>query len=377
MPIPAVQAFNARRRRAAAPDDPDPPPDPPAFPAGPHIRLVSAHGASVVRAQDGATADVRLVRPVYPFTHILSVTSHNSAASPSNRPYWGDRHGFLDTQSADHLSVNRELLSTDDGDHPTHIYQEMSDGSVLSLAVALSVAPTATGAAPSPTPVPNPPLSFAEEFTDARRGTGALYVNFASVRNTGNGTVIIEGVGSAHQPFSPTFTNDGLYGLPAGRFQYRSRYIGPDIGSGSGPCQLLWPGDDRWNSVDGYNDEWLREIDLGELMPDGTFYFAEHWTDRNAHNGDANAIWAVKDNPTISPGGVFDHQAWHTYAVDTFPDMTVYRVDGHVLAVSDRVAPDFANGGVNRGFGILCNSPDRGLEVDHARWWPIAGIARP
>lgn len=359
MPLLTLQSGLALGRYAA------PAPPPPVYPTGPHMRLVSEHGAAVVRSQDGQDADVRLVRPVYPFTSILSVTVHNTSASPSSRPYWGDRPGFLDTQNAADLSVNRELTSADDGSYATQIYQELDDGTFLVLRAAVSVAPTADGPAPAPTaPPPKASTAFFEGWDDSRRGFGSFRNSYGTATVTAAGTLLVNGRGSANQPFDGPATNFGN-----GLYEYRTRFIGADIGDGSGPCQLLWPADDVWNTAPGMPDHWAREIDLGELMPDGTFYCAIHWTDRTKDKNDGAAIWAPKDNPRIAPGGVFDHTAFHVIGARLRNDRVVLYVDGHVLAdVPEHPAPDFANGGVNHGAGVLCNSSNRGLETDWFRF---------
>jgi hypothetical protein len=358
---------------------------PPTMPVGPHIVLVSAHGASVVRTQNGVTADVRLVRPVYPFTAILRVETRNTAATPTSRPYWGDRYGFLDTQDAADLSVNRQLSSFDDGDHPTHVYLDMSDSTVLSLSVALSVAPFEAGAAPPPSPPP--PITsqvFFEDFAP-RRGAGALWVTFGNAYNTEQGTFILDGAASAMTPVHPQRINDGSNGFPNGLFEFRIRYHsnaqGGFRGNGTGPATILWPADDVWPGT---------EIDLGEFFPNddpstpgGALYMATHWPINGipGDGGDANdgdRIWVVQDNPSIAPGRAFDVRQWHVYAAYLQTNRTTFYVDGRELAtVTDHPAPDFAHGGVNHTAGFLNASNDVALECDWVRWTPEAMVPNP
>lgn len=354
------------------PVDPTPDPTPPpvsTFPTTPHLRLASAHGNVIVESQDGATAHVRLVRPIYMQDALLAVTHAATPLGNTNTFYSyrgpGDMLGIQNGNPA----ATRDILSTDDGTFTTQIFQGMSDGSFLQLEVTFAVAPTRTGTVPAPSAVPaKDSVIFFEDFAP-NTGTGALNRTFGNITNTGNSTVLLIGRASAMTQTDPANRVSNEYGYPNGRYEFRCRYIG-DLGNAAGPAIVLWPASDNWPGP---------EVDLGEFFSDGSMYMALHWKDGTKpveNNGqNQNTIW-----PIPKP---FDVHAWHTYAADLLTDKCIFYIDGVEFA-RDNFSPapkDFAHGGENHTLGLLSGSDassdgsPSGLECDWIRFTPEALIS--
>ena len=341
-----------------------PPPPPVNWPVGPYLTVASAHANVAVVSQNGLSAVLRLVTPIWPNTHLVSVTTHNTSAQRSNQTYWGNRHGFLATQGAfpGQLAATRELGSLDWGTYDTGIFQEMSDGTAIELAVSIQVAPTETGAIPAPV-APSYPRQevFFDDFLP-RTNTGALYVTFGPVENTGGSTILFRGNSTAMMAVHPDKANVASYGLPNGLFEFKAKITAVDQGDGTGPALILWPADDVWPSV---SPTIAGEIDLGEMMPSGVLYYAIHT--KNEFGQDVSSIHV--------PPQPFDQQDWHIYGCRTENGAVTLYADGAAFAQrTDVGAPDFHNGGVNRVFGVLNASSDTLVEVDWIRWTPQARL---
>ncbi len=327
------------------------------FPAGPHLFLESRSGAVLIEQQNGVSATIRIVRPVFSFSAIFDVVIKNTQLTKKDK-FFTNKLGYLNFQN-EQPAVDRDVLSTDDGTYQTEIYNVLSDDSSLFLNLTVLVSPLMAGTPPSPSPVVSrQSVVFYENFLNGR-GNGALNQGFGNIANTNKNTVLIMGAGSAKQPASPTLDTGYLYGHGNGLFEVRARLIGANIGDGSGPAVVLWQSDDVWPGS---------EIDLGELTPDGIDYFALHWRDETKpveNNGqNQSVIYPV-------PSAYNDRKEYTRAALLTNTKVTFFINDVKFAENTDHPAPDAFNGGMNHTLGFLNNSSNTGIEARWCRWTPL------
>jgi hypothetical protein len=333
----------------------------------PNFKITSLHGSCVIESQDGVNATVRFILPVYSFTEMFKVERVNAPATATvTNTYWGNNPGnYLAVQNGN-FAVNRTLTTSDNADYNTAIFQNLSDGSTIQLAIKLTVSPDATGVAPAPVAPPDPQtVTFFEGFP-AGRGTGALQTRFIaagtgnSLTTSADGIVDVVGNVSAMTLVSPTKTNDGKYGFGNGLFEMRVKFNTTIIGDGSGPALILWPADDVWPGS---------EIDLGEFQPNGTavhiYYMATHWKDANGAN----------QSTTYPAKAPFDATQWFTVKAYLQTDKITYYINDTLQYVDTaHPAPDYAHGGTNHSIGFLNNSSNTSYRVNWVRWTPEASI---
>ena len=358
---------------------PDPvvivPPPVVVFPPGPYLKAVPIDAGMIVLAQNGETIHLRMVRPVWPATSLVNIIPQNTTAYAENF-YFSWQYGIFGAHNGQ-LIVERELTPADDGSYAFQLFRNMSNNTTLVVEMIVTISDTADEVNPQPKPLPVGPQIFFEPFTPGR-GTGALIKTWWWQRlvTTAQGTLLLDGSDKILQPdgsfdipgcsamtmVSPNGINSADYGFGNGLFEFRAKFYGDNIGERSGPAIILWPADDVWPGT---------EIDLGELMGDGTFYMAIHWkeNDGSALGQDRALIFAAVDNPIIGPG--FNHRDWHTYAARLATDRIILYIDGLVLASNtSNPAPDFAHGGVNHTVGLQNGSSTTKLECDWIRWTP-------
>lgn len=353
--------------------EPDQPPQPVVWPTGPHLRLRSLNAACVIKSQDGLTADIRLVRPLYAGTAYIAADVHGTSATPQS--IWIAYHWerFQDTNGE--IWLRRDLNSEDDGSYEAHIGRALSDGTSITVDIVIRVAASAAIADPQPTPAPSKAEAVYLEDWDYGRGLGAFTKTYQGwrIEHTTGGELILDGSArdGGDQPSTLMMmpnalnVNDGVLGLPNGRHELRARIIGTEKGPGSGPCALLWPA----------NDVWTSEVDLLEVWPDGRLYTALHRRNPDDASKDQALIWIWSDEPRVTGGLPFDNQAWHVVCTECFADVFRVWVDGKLLAeVTDPawLPKDYLHGGVDHTMGAqVFDSPTR-LVMDAYKFTPEA-----
>jgi hypothetical protein len=150
-----------------------------------------------------------------------------------------------------------------------------------------------------------------------------------------------------------------------GKYEIRAQLLGHGKGDNSGPAIGLWPADNNWTAVGtGHPYHFSREVDMGELYPDGQAFFAAHWTDCGWNDYcDAHSRYDIWRG--------FNQWDWHVYAATLLNDRIIFEVDGvHVGTEWDHPSPDFANGNVNHCFFIMNRSSETAVRVDWVRFTP-------
>lgn len=356
------------------PDTEDPDAD--VFPATPHLRIASLNSAALINAQNGAVATVRLVRPLYAATPYFSLDVFGSEAAIVDMYTSFNYDGLFIRNGAGDFELGRAATSADDGSsYSVDYFAVLSDGATLALKFNISIAADATDPNPQPTPPPADPTFF-EPF-DFGRGVGALTQTWGQNRFifNGTGTVTINGSDVVQNPDGGTSIpgagmmtpnnhgiNDGVLGLPNGRYEFVVRATGPGLGDGSGPAALLWPADDVWPGS---------EVDLFERLADGRSYAALHRRNPDG-GGDDYQSFIFQDNPALA---AFDASQFNTVAADLFTSVFRFWVNGVLLAeITDPawLPKDFLHGGVNHTVGLQNGSTNTSLECDRITFIPEA-----
>ena len=188
----------------------------------------------------------------------------------------------------------------------------------------------------------------------------------AEHRPSGIGTVMMHGSGAGVGLM--TFPLGANACFPNGMFEFRAKFSSStgNIGSGSGPALVIWPGDDIWPGS---------EVDLGEINWEGDAYTATHWRDDVVcadRGGDCYRTFLFKDPPGNITDKYFLDRLAHLRRLSPerpHPLLPRRRLIGED---TENPAVDFAGGGVNHAFGFMNRSPETTCECDWMRWTPEA-----
>lgn len=349
------------------------------WPTGAYATVAPIPDKLIVESQDGVNARVRMVRPFWHYSEVLTFTLHNANLGIHEYNWMDDTPSFLSIEADWKVFCVREVTTADYGTYgPCKVsFYDINGGTMAVLYVTFVVADTATGAIPAPFPWDRNNEVLLIDFA---KGTwlGPMTNTFADVTNTGNGTMRLNGRASCMTPPHPDYINDDSGGYGNGLYEFRMKFDKNHIGNNTGPLGILWPYSNIWPGP---------EIDLGEFMADGTnapgpggiHYFANHYKLENGtpEGEDGNHIWAIQDNATIAPNRFWDPTQWHIYSALLTNGSVSFYVDGKLLAVDTPAAPDFANGGENHTIGLMSNSDDTGIECSLVRWTPEALLPNP
>jgi hypothetical protein len=351
------------------PDVPDPVIVPPVvYPTTQHIRLESVHSHAIIEYQDGLTATIRLVRPMYEFNGFVVANLYGTTKTKKNFFYGSTGPDDLLAKSNEQPMLRHDLKSEYDGILNTQFYMGLSDDSFAQLDVKIIISDSKTN--PNPVPTPSKDRSTVILFDDFLPGTytGCMPVTYGDVSNTGNSTILLKGRASCMSQTHPDRLNTDEYGYPNGLYEYHMKFFG-DLGNAGGPLAIMWPASNVWPGP---------EIDMGEFFSNGTQYVARHWL-----NADG-ATEKEKDGQQICPvPSTYVKNQFNTWAVELNNTSAIFYMNGVEFFRSENIGPppkDFKNGGENHTIGMLSGSDTSsdgsatGVELDWFRFTPTALI---
>lgn len=360
-------------QRSAQPGQP--PSQGPPTPAGPYL-TVSPGGRVTVESQNGVTANLRAVRPLWDNQNLAWIGYGNVPSNDSNLTMLSDTRGDLLRIWEGAIVFDRFVTTEDYGSFSTNliVYPVGIDGPIsLTLNVTISDKP----AGPPPAPFPHNRntdvllMDFGPNtFSEAMSNT------FGNLVYTGS-SLLFDSYASAMTPPNPAGVNDDSGGYGNGLYEFCVRYHGPQTsgwdGPGdedTGPATILWPYSNQWPGP---------EIDLGEFFANdpNSIYLTHHWKDPETGEN-RNDLWVVLDSPTIAPNRQFSTAEWHIYAGLLLNDRTGYYVDGKLLFENTEFpARDFANGGENHTIGGFVRADGIKMEYGWIRFTPEGALPNP